>query len=86
MLPNNIFILTNGSTILVGNDVWQFGPDQDTAPRFVYHRDDVEGGLIGSTVNIFAPLIISDAGVMNTLQTLLPKQVAAKSSRWHLLS
>ncbi|XP_014673647.1 PREDICTED: putative all-trans-retinol 13,14-reductase [Priapulus caudatus] len=30
-------------------------------------------------INIFAPLIISDAGVFNTLQNLLPREIAAKS-------
>ena len=35
----------------------------------------------GKDANIFAPMIISDAGVLNTLQSLLPRQVAAKSSK-----
>ena len=49
MLPNMTFILTDGSTIIIRNDMRHFGPDQDAAPRLLYHRDYVEGDLTGST-------------------------------------
>ena len=32
-------------------------------------------------VDVHAPLVISDAGVVNTFTTLLPQQVAQKSSK-----
>ena len=33
----------------------------------------------GGDIDVMAPLVISDAGVVNTFKTLLPKEIACKS-------
>jgi len=35
-------------------------------------------------MDVFAPLVISDAGIINTFTTLLPPQVASKSSEYSI--
>jgi len=46
----------------------------------------VKVGRTSGTVEVFAPLVISDAGVINTFTKLLPQEIAKKSSIHHLLT
>ena len=65
MLPNKTFVLTNGSSIVISDDVWHIGPDQDPAPRLLYHRDDVEGDLTGPTAGVDGPegVVVGEEGM-----------------------